>query len=155
MDDSKSPAPGGPLPPVLLLAAILLMTAFHLLVPGMQLFRAGWRLAGAAPVAGGLLLNIWADGLFKRAATSVKPCEPTTTLVLNGPFSFTRNPMYFGMVLVLVGIVIGLGSATPWLVVPLFVWRVQERFIVPEERKLEAAFGAQYNEYKAKTRRWI
>lgn len=145
----------GPFPRVYLLGAILLMIALHWFFPGVQLFAASWRLAGAAPVAAGLLLNIWADQLFKLAATSVKPFEPSTALVLKGPFSFTRDPMYFGMVLVLVGIPIGLGSATPWLIVPFFVWLIQERFIIPEELKLEAAFADQYHEYKAKVRRWI
>jgi protein-S-isoprenylcysteine O-methyltransferase Ste14 len=63
--------------------------------------------------------------------------------------------MYIGMVLVLAGIAIGLGSATPWLVVPLFAWLVTQRFIIPEERKLDATFGQQYYEYKAKVRRWV
>ena len=155
MDESNSPAPRGSLPTAFLLVAILLMIALHLLVPVVQLFPFPWRLFGVAPVVGGLVLNIWADQLFKRAGTAVKPFEPTVSLVLKGPFLFTRNPMYLGMVLVLAGIAVGLGSPTPWLVVPLFVWQVTERFIVPEEHKLEAAFGHQYLEYKAKVRRWF
>ena len=59
------------------------------------------------------------------------------------------------MVLLLAGIAIGFSSATPWLVVLLFVWLVTARFIVAQERKLEAAFGRQYVDYKAKVRRWF
>ncbi|MGO9801907.1 MAG: methyltransferase family protein [Steroidobacteraceae bacterium] len=138
-----------------MLVAILLMTGLHFVVPWVQLFATPWRLIGAVPVALGILLNMWADQLFKRAGTAVKPFEPSIALVVAGPFRFSRNPMYFGMVLVLAGIAIGLGSATPWLVVPLFVWRVTERFIVPEERKLEETVGQQYCEYKFKVRRWV
>lgn len=148
-------APRGLLPPALLLISILLMIGVHFVFPWVQLFRVPWRLFGAVPVAFGMLLDIWADQLFKRAGTAVRPFEPSIALVLAGPFRFSRNPMYFGMVLVLAGIAIGLGSATPWLVVPLFVWLVTERFIVPEERMLEATFGQQYYEYKAKVRRWV
>jgi len=131
------------------------MIALHMLVPVVQLFTFPWRLLGAGPVVVGLVLNVWADRLFKRAGTAVKPFEPSVSLVLTGPFLFTRNPMYLGMVLLLTGIAVGLGSATPWLVIPVFVWQVTQRFIVAEERKLEVAFGHQYLEYKAKVRLWF
>jgi protein-S-isoprenylcysteine O-methyltransferase Ste14 len=107
MDQGNSPAPRGPLPPAYLLGAILLMTALHLLVPGAQLLPVAWRLAGAIPVAAGVLLNTWADQLLKHAGTRVKPFDPSIALVLKGPFLFTRNPMYFGMVLILVGSLLG------------------------------------------------
>jgi protein-S-isoprenylcysteine O-methyltransferase Ste14 len=155
MEDSKLPAPGGPLPPVLLLVAILLMFVLHRLFPVVQLIAAGWRLAGAVPVAAGLLLNLWTDQLFKSAGTAVKPFETSVSLVLQGPFLFSRNPMYLGMAMVLAGIAIGLGSATPWLVIPLFIWQLTVRYIVPEERKLEASFGSEYVDYMARVRRWV
>jgi protein-S-isoprenylcysteine O-methyltransferase Ste14 len=55
----------------------------------------------------------------------------------------------------LAGIAVGLGSATPWLVVPFFVWQVTQRFIIVEERKLETTFGHRYLDYKGKVRRWF
>ena len=63
--------------------------------------------------------------------------------------------MYLGMAFVLVGIAIALGSATPLLVIPLFVWQAMNRFIIPEERKLESTFGWTYTEYKSRVRRWL
>lgn len=155
MEDSKLPAPGGPLPPVLLLVAILLMFALHWLFPVVQLIGAGWRVAGAVPVAVGLLLNLWTDQLFKSAGTAVKPFDTSVALVLQGPFRFSRNPMYLGMTIVLAGIAIGLGSATPWLVIPLFIWQLTVRYVVPEERKLKTSFGREYLDYMAKVRRWV
>jgi len=155
MNENQYSASHGLLPPAFVLIAGLLMTGLHLVVPWVQLLAMPWRLLGVVPVAVGILLNIWADQLFKRARTAVKPFEPSTALVLAGPFHFSRNPMYLGMVLALVGIAIVLGSATPWLVVPLFVWLVTERFIIREERKLEATFGQQYYDYKVKVRRWV
>jgi protein-S-isoprenylcysteine O-methyltransferase Ste14 len=85
----------------------------------------------------------------------VKPFEPSTSLVMAGPFAFSRNPMYLGMALVLAGIATALGSTTPWIVTPLFMWQVTRCFIVPEEHKLQATFGSRYLEYKAKVRRWL
>lgn len=145
----------GPLPPAILLVAIVLMLALHLVLPIGQVIVFPWRLIGAAPALLGVALNIWVDNLFRRADTTVKPFEPTAALVPTGPFLVTRNPMYLGMVLLLGGIAIGLGSATPWLVIPVFVWVVTRRFIVAEERKLENAFGRQYLDYKARVRRWL
>lgn len=145
----------GPLPPVILLIAILLMTALHVVVPGGQIFTGLWRLTGALPIAAGLILNIWADHLFERAGTSVKPFDPSVVLILNGPFRITRNPMYLGMTLVLTGVAIGLGSWLPWIVVPLFLRVITVRFITPEERKLKEAFGVPYVAYRARVRRWI
>ena len=59
------------------------------------------------------------------------------------------------MAIVLAGIAIGLGSATPWLVIPLFIWQLTVRYVVPEELKLKASFGSEYLEYMAKVRRWV
>ena len=155
MAEKTAVTAGGPLPPVLLLVAIGLMALLHALVPVAQLVTWPWRIFGGVPVVAGLVLNVWGDRLFKQAGTAIKPFDPTTSLVLNGPFSFSRHPMYLGMVLVLAGVAVGLGSATPWLVIPVFVWLVDRHFIVAEERKLEADFGARYLEYKARVRRWI
>lgn len=132
------------------------MALLDLFAPGAQLFSSLWRLApGALILVAGLWLNVWADSLFKQAGTSVKPFEPTTVLVVTGPFAFSRHPMYLGMAFVLVGIAVALGSTIPWLVIPLFAWQVTNRFILPEERKLENAFGSKYAEYKSRVRRWL
>ncbi len=148
-------APRGLLPPAMMLVAILSMTGLHFLFPWVQLLTTPWRLCGVVPLGLGMLLNIWADQLFKRAGTAVKPFQPATALVIAGPFRRSRIPMYLGMALVLAGIAVGLGSATPWFVIPIFVWLVTARYIVPEEHKLEATFGQQYYEYKVKVRRWV
>jgi protein-S-isoprenylcysteine O-methyltransferase Ste14 len=63
--------------------------------------------------------------------------------------------MYLGMTLILVGIALALGSLTPWLVIPVFIWQITVRFIAAEERKLEATFGNSYLEYKRRVRRWL
>jgi protein-S-isoprenylcysteine O-methyltransferase Ste14 len=115
-----------------------------------------WRIAAGLPLLlAGAVLNVWADQLFKRAGTTVKPFEPSTALIVTGPFALTRHPMYLGMALALAGVALALGSATPWAVLPVFAWLITRRFIIPEERKMEATFGARYLEYAVKVRRWL
>lgn len=155
MNNGASPVPRGPLPPAYFLGAILLMAGLHCFLPTAQLIASPWRFAGTVLIVAGVGLNVWTDLLFKRAGTAVKPFEPSSALVLEGPFRFSRNPMYLGMVLILAGIATGLGSFSPWLVVALFAWQITKRFIVPEERKLEGAFGYPYQAYRAKVRRWL
>ena len=92
---------------------------------------------------------------FKKSATAIRPFEPSTTLVKGGPYRFTRNPMYLGMVLILIGTAIYLGSLTPWFVIPVFFLIIQEWFIKHEEPFLENIFGKEYQDFKTKVRRWI
>ena len=106
-------------------------------------------------IAAGVGLNLWADAQFKRASTTVKPFEPTTALIESGPFSFSRHPMYLGMLLIMSGIALILGSLSPWVIIPLFAWQLSRRFVDPEERKLEASFGERYREYKNRVRCWL
>ena len=63
--------------------------------------------------------------------------------------------MYLGMVLLLLGVAIALGSLGAWLPIPVFVWIIQARFIVGEERFLEQTFGEPYVAYKRAVRRWL
>ena len=72
-----------------------------------------------------------------------------------GPYRFTRNPMYLGMAGILLGVAIYVGSLTPFIVIPAFMALIQERFILPEEQKLEEAFGADYLAFKARIHRWL
>jgi protein-S-isoprenylcysteine O-methyltransferase Ste14 len=146
----------GPLPPALLSTGLALMVGLHLLVPVARFGALPWRLAAAAVfLVVGATLNLWADGQLKRLGTTVKPFEETEVLVETGAFGLSRHPMYLGMVLVLAGTAIAFGSLSPWLVVPVFVWQVRSRFIEAEERKLEETFGARYQEYRSRVRRWL
>lgn len=142
-------------PPVYFLVALLLMGFFHAVVPGAYLIEAPYRYAGAVLAALGLCVIVWAALLFRRAGTNIRPYLPSTALVVAGPYRFSRNPMYLGMAGILLGAAIYAGSLTPFVVIPAFMGLVQERFIVPEEAKLEAAFGREYVKYKSRVRRWL
>lgn len=145
----------GPLPPVLFLGALLGMVAAHYMIPLAVIFVAGWRWLGLPFVVVGVSIIACAVRHFTRAGTALKPTEPSTSLVVTGPFSFSRNPMYLGMICIIVGAAISFGSATPWVFVPMFIWSVSTKFITPEERKMEHAFGERYLAYKRRVRRWL
>ena len=147
--------PGKLLPPSYLYGAIVSVIVLHFLLPGPQIFSSPWRYLGIIPLILGSALNIMADQAFKRHKTTVKPFEDSTYLVIDGVFRLSRNPMYLGFVLLLAGIAIFLGSATPWIVVAVFPLLMEWRFIRTEETILEARFGEDWLEYKWRVRRWL
>ena len=142
-------------PPVILLLAIMVMFVLHPLFPIACLISAPWRLVGVIPIAIGLALNIWGSRLFEKRQTTIKPTGKSSQLVVEGAFLHTRNPMYLGMTLILIGVALGMGTLSPWLVIPIFVAVIQTVFIRMEERKMENEFGAEYAAYQQKVRRWI
>jgi protein-S-isoprenylcysteine O-methyltransferase Ste14 len=105
----------------------------------------------------GLGLTVAAAAAFRfaRHGTSVHPFHQPTALVTDGPYRITRNPMYLGMVIALLGIAVWLGSLTPLLVIPVFARLIQRLFITNEERRLSDVFGAAYHEYRNRVRRWL
>ena len=105
----------------------------------------------------GIGLTFFATREFARVRTTVNPIhiEKATALVTSGPFSFSRNPMYLGMLLVLLGICVWLGSL-PGLASPLLFVAYITRFqIVPEERVMMQKFGTAFTDYAKRTRRWL
>jgi protein-S-isoprenylcysteine O-methyltransferase Ste14 len=142
-------------PPVYFLVALLLMVFFHRVAPWAQILEAPYRYAGIVLAALALGLGAWAAVLFRRVGTDIRPFMPSTALVVAGPYKLTRNPMYLGMAGILLGAAVLMGSLTPLIVIPGFMALIAERFIVPEEAKLEAAFGREYLDYKARVRRWL
>jgi len=92
---------------------------------------------------------------FRAARTSPIPVRPTTALVLRGPYRYTRNPMYLGMLIVSVGITLAANALWPLVLVPAVIWIINRYVIVREEKYLSRKFGGEYEVYKRRTRRWI
>jgi len=143
------------LPPTYFLAAILSILLLRFLLPITLLIPFPWHLLGIPILAAGLLLSIWADRLFHKADTTVKPFQPSTALVTAGPYRFSRHPMYLGFTAALAGLAILLGALTPFFVVPVYGLLMDLIFIIPEEKAMEQTFGEEYQEYRARVRRWI
>ena len=94
---------------------------------------------------------------FRRAKTTVNPLNPeaASALVTSGIYRLTRNPMYLGTLIVLIGWAAYLGNALGFVLAPLFVLYMNRFQIGPEERALESLFGSEFASYRAKVRRWL
>jgi protein-S-isoprenylcysteine O-methyltransferase Ste14 len=143
------------LPPVYFLAAIVLAVALHYLQPLQQLFQFPWRLVGVFPFVTGVAIALTADRLFRKHDTTVRPFQKSSALVTTGVFAVSRNPMYLGMTLILLGVVVLLGSLAPFVVVFALPILLDRLFIAEEERMLEEEFGDRFRDYRNRVRRWI
>lgn len=143
------------MPTTYLLIAILAMIALHFLFPAAIITPPLWNLLGIIPLTMGVMLNLMADGAFHKAHTTVKPFEESSVLVTDGVFRMSRNPMYLGFGLILIGIAILLRSLSPYAIVLVFVIWIQRTFITAEERMLAEKFGTEWEAYKRSTRRWL
>jgi protein-S-isoprenylcysteine O-methyltransferase Ste14 len=141
-------------PPHYFLAALVAMALLRF-VPAAPLLGGVWPWFGALPIVAGVALAVWASQQFAHAGTSIVPLTPSSALVTDGAFAFSRNPMYLGMTLVLIGLAWSLDRPWPWLVPPLFVAVLTLRFIRHEEKLMEATFGDAYRAYRARVRRFI
>jgi protein-S-isoprenylcysteine O-methyltransferase Ste14 len=103
----------------------------------------------------GVLLMAAGVSRFNRAGTNVPTYRPTTALVTDGPYRFSRNPLYISLFLVYAGV--GIAADNLWIVglgVPLFLI-MRYGVVAREERYLERKFGQSYLAYKASVRRWL
>ena len=142
-------------PPVYLAISIISMIALHFIWPEKQLIHWPWRAIGIPLIPLGFVLPVWADRLFKKAGTTIKPFHESSAIITSGPYRFTRNPIYLGLAVMLLGIAISLGTLLPFFVIPFFVIIINVRVIPVEEQMLRETFGQQYTEYCKKVRRWI
>lgn len=143
------------LPPTVFYALSLLAIASHVIVPTVTLIHPPYSFLGVPLILVGVSLTIWADSLFKKRNTPVKPTEMPVTFVTEGPFRISRHPMYLGMAVILLGVAVILGSALPFAFPILFIVLMERLFITLEETNLERAFGEDYRAYKKRVRRWI
>lgn len=144
-------------PPVVALLMAGAMWGVSLAAP-MAYMPEGIRVfAGIAIAIAGIASAISGVIAFRRARTTVNPFKPETSssLVTSGIYRFTRNPMYVGLTLVLLGWAVFLPSVWTLLGPLVFVLYMTRFQIVPEERALAGLFDATYSEYRAKVRRWI
>jgi len=144
-------------PPLIALAFAGGMWALHRFAPLGALVPQDLRPTGFAVMAVALAIDLWALGLFLRRRTTFHPLriDGVSALVTEGIYGITRNPMYLGLLLWLTGFALYLGSVTPFVALPLFVWVLTTQQIVHEERVLEDRFGRRYRDYRSRVRRWI
>ena len=142
------------LPPHYFFLALATMLALGYLSQA-PLFPGDWYLIGVIPILLGLIFAGGAARQFFKAQTNIVPLTESTTLVTDGMFAVTRNPMYVGMVAVLVGTALLLNNPWPWVAIVPFWLVIRFAFVQHEEVLMVETFGEQYAAYKARVRRWL
>lgn len=120
------------------------------------LFSLDWQIfLGFAIFVAGLWLALSAVWLFRKAQTNVLPTRPSNTIVVEGPYRFTRNPMYLAFLFDVTSLSLIFSLEWGLILVPV-VWFIIDRFIIPrEEAYLRKKFGPDYEALLQSTRRWI
>ena len=128
---------------------------FGRLAAGFELELAVRRGVALTLIVFGLLLDGMSAGLFRRRATAVEPWKPSTVLIIEGPYRFSRNPIYLGFAITYAGLAIAMDSWVALILLVPCLWVVDRFVIQREERYLAAKFGAAYDAYRQTVRRWL
>ncbi|HSG94581.1 MAG TPA: isoprenylcysteine carboxylmethyltransferase family protein [Afifellaceae bacterium] len=147
-----------PWPPILLLLTIAIGLALQWLAPlpwiyGFAALEA--TVLGGAMIVAAFAIDIWAALVFRSQKTTIMPHQRSASLVTRGPFRFSRNPIYVGNLMVVAGLGLVLSNLWLLIVMPLLGFALHKLAIEREERHLEALFADQWQDYKARVRRWI
>ena len=143
------------LPPTYFIILLFLSIGLHFVFPIKKIISSSYNYFGWLLIIFGAVLNVWADSLFKKKRTTVKPFEMPKELIISGPFRISRHPMYLGMTAVLLGAAVFLGSLIAFIFPIIFVFLLEILFIPHEEKNLKEAFDQDYMNYKKKVRRWL
>lgn len=114
-----------------------------------------WKVAGGILSFAGIVIGLWGVRTLRRAGTTVRPDRPVRALVTDGPFRYSRNPLYGALTLVYAGVTLLAGAVWPLATLVPVLAVVRWRIVGREEQYLEERFGDEYRDYKARVRRWI
>lgn len=142
-------------PPVLFSFCLIGIAITAYCWPGYQLVPPPYNWFGIAVVLGGLILGGVSSRAFVRLRTNLPTFNDPNVLVTDGMFAISRNPIYLGFTLVLVGVVLIVDCSTPIVFVLVFFAVAQFWYVPFEERRMHETFGDRYVAYCRKTRRWI
>jgi protein-S-isoprenylcysteine O-methyltransferase Ste14 len=152
MEDEQTTA-GVLAPPPLIMGSALLLGL--LLGRGELPSEKCTRATGFAIGASGALLGLATIAALKRGGTNLDPYKPSTALVTNGIFRFTRNPAYLGLTAIYIGVAFHARSLTAFALLPAALIVLERGVVEREERYLEARFGEDYRAYRASVPRWF
>ena len=104
-----------------------------------------------------IIMIVLSINKFKKNRTTISPLKPnkTSSLITSGIYNYTRNPMYLGLLLILISTALFIKNFISFLIIPLFVIFINKNQILPEEQILENIFGEEYRNYTKKVKRWI
>ncbi|MEM7302081.1 MAG: isoprenylcysteine carboxylmethyltransferase family protein [Pseudomonadota bacterium] len=157
MDTGENRANRIPWPPIILISALIDGFLLNWLAPWARPvgWISLWFLLGAALIAGGVGLVVWAARTFQRDQTTISPIGRASALTTSGPFRFSRNPIYLADVMIIAGF--GFAFGILWFFPLAILAGILIRYLAisGEERHLEARFGEDWLAYKGRVRRWI
>ena len=138
-------------------ACALLSWVLTAYFPKLGLAWSGLVYLAAAFMSLGLGILTFSVVAFIRARTTVNPMAPDQAkhLVTSGLYRYSRNPMYLGLLCIVLGVALYLENVAAFLGPVLFVWLMTELQIKPEEQALQLKFGEAFADYRQKTRRWV
>ena len=142
-------------PPAWILPCLVLMFILDSFFPMYEWLLSPWHYLSFIPIIISLLILGAASKRLARANTTLAPFGDATHLVTHGIYHYSRNPMYLGMALILLGCALFFGSITALIPVIIYMCIIQTLFIFPEEKRLLAAFGTDYEQFCQQVRRWI
>lgn len=141
------------LPPVWTVAAIGSIHLLNWAVPYFLFdFPNSWVGYGFQVIGIGLI--IWSAWWFFSKKTTIEPHHSATTLLVEGPFKISRNPIYIGLILICFGSVFNMGNTLGFIPFFALIWVLHKRFVIPEEQGLLETFGKEAEDYIAATNRW-
>ena len=143
------------IPPVLFMLLLLPLLALWLFHPETLIIRRNRALPWDVPLPIGLALLIWARPHFNNQNAEIHTFKKAKALVTNGPFRFSRNPMYLGFMLILLATAMFVNTWCALLVPLTFLGASILWYIPHEEQQLRQSFGTDYDAYAWNTRRWI
>jgi protein-S-isoprenylcysteine O-methyltransferase Ste14 len=143
------------IPPFLLLISALVMTILHSIVPYQVVIFTPFNYLGIALIILGLTIAKKVGNSFSKIDTEIHTFKKPRQLVTAGLFQYSRNPIYLGFVIALIGLNIVLGSLTPFIIVLIFIFLTNYWYIPFEEKNMNKQFGQDYENYKKRVRRWI
>jgi protein-S-isoprenylcysteine O-methyltransferase Ste14 len=142
------------IPPVFVLLSFILIVMFYFLLPEFNLIKFPFNLCGLIIALIGFGITGKTNDLFKKYKTTLY-IEKSSNMITEGVFSKTRNPMYIGMFLVLLGSGIAFMNIISLLIPFGFILLIRLAFITKEEKMMHDTFGQDYLDYKNRVRRWI
>ena len=143
-------------PPAVVLVLGGIMWLVSRAAPSLQFDVAGRDWVALVLVSAGFLFGIAGVVTFRRAGTTVDPTKPrASSLVTWGVYAISRNPMYLGGLVMLLGWALFLSNALAFLLLPSYILYINRFQIAPEERALTSLFGATYAAYQVRARRWL
>jgi len=142
-------------PPRIAMSLLALATLSQIVLPTVWATLPSFLIAGITFSALGFGIMIRAWWLFQQHETAICPTAETTSFIVSDIYRLTRNPMYLGMIMILIGIALLVGSWTYYLVAIIYAIILNHIFCPYEERKLLEQYGIEYADYTEHVRRWI